>query len=677
MAIHDQNHGDVVGAIERLTKSLAAFDRVSSGVDLLRSGVFKGLGVAHYQVGDYEGALRDFKRSADVSRKAGDRKGEALALQFQAGAALSLGRQAAAERLLIEGLDLGRSLADRTLQIQAHTSLAMVVWDSDPGRAIEHLEKALDLIRKPGSPLEVGLDRQEEAITLGLLARAHANLDEMVRALEIANSAIAAATAGDGFDRALALDHRAYVYFHAGRLPEAEADARAAADLFAAEEAKLGPHELAKVGARDQKSTLNDLLQQVIVQEGHPSEALAVAERGRAQAFLEALGVPAQPPSPDTLTRIAQDIGATMVEYSVLYDPTHLLLPGRLEGQQQTLEDTLYIWVIRPGGRLTFRSVDLRALRDHWGGPLQNRIRFLLQSLENKVGPSGSGGDAGLLPLLGDLHRLLIAPIADLLPTDPEAPVIIVPHGPLFLVPFAALVDSSGRFLIQRHTLLTAPSIESLAGLRRAGPMEGWKRAGALIIGNPRTAPEAGNLPALPNAEREAKVVAAELSAEALVGQRATKAAVVQALPSARLVHFATHGLLERKADGDKMLPGALALAPSTAGEDGLLTAGEIRALHLSADLVVLSACDSGRGRITGDGVIGLSRSFLVAGVAGVVMSQWRIDDEATSAIMIDFYRRLTVARNPAQALRDAMLAAVKRGESVRSWGAFTYVGAP
>ena len=670
LAAHDLNHGDPVGAIERLNESLAAFARATSGTDLLRPHVFQSLGIAHFQVGDYRGAFNNFKSSAEESQKAGDRKGEALALQLQAGAALALGERAAAEKLLMEALVLGRSLSDRTLEIHAHTSLALVAWDSDPRRAIEPLGKALDLIRKPGPSWEAGVNRQEEAITLGLLARAHANLDETARALELANSGLTAASEGNGFDRALALDHRAYVHFRAGRLPQAEADARAAADLFAIEEARLGQHEMAKVGARDQKSTLNDLLQQVVVRAGKPEEALAIAERGRAQTFLEALGAtPAKPSSPDALARIARDLRATVVEYSVLYDPTQFLLSSRSVGLQPDREDELYIWVVRPDGNLTFRSVNLRALGDPGGEPLQNRVRFLLQLV------SGPQGDKELPGLLSDLHHLLIAPIADLLPADPDAPVVIVPHGPLFRVPFAALLDPSGRYLIQRHTLLTAPSMTSLASLRRPWPVERPKGAGTLVVGNPRTALEAGTLTALPNAEREARAVADELKAEALVGRQATEAAVIQALPRARLVHLATHGLL--KEEDDEILPGALALAPSAAGEDGLLTSGEIRALRLSADLVVLSACDSGRGRITRDGVIGLARSFLAAGAAGVVMSQWQIDDEATSTIMIDFYRQLRQSRHPAQALRAAMLAAVKRGERERFWGAFTYVGAP
>lgn len=144
-------------------------------------------------------------------------------------------------------------------------------------------------------------------------------------------------------------------------------------------------------------------------------------------------------------------------------------------------------------------------------------------------------------------------------------------------------------------------------------------------------------LPSLPGAETEALAIAEILKTKAITGDRATKTSILSQLPQARMIHLATHGLLDDFGDG---MPGAIALAPS-GNDNGLLTAGEILNLKLNAELVVLSACDTGRGDITGDGVIGLSRSLISAGVPSVIVSLWSVPDAPTAELMTDFYRDL------------------------------------
>jgi CHAT domain-containing protein len=189
----------------------------------------------------------------------------------------------------------------------------------------------------------------------------------------------------------------------------------------------------------------------------------------------------------------------------------------------------------------------------------------------------------------------------------------------------------------------------------------------SLIAGNP---PE--QLEPLPDSEQEAKTIAALLNTEALIGDRASKTTVMQQMSSARLIHLATHGLIDDlKGLG---VPGAIALAPS--GKDnGLLTADEILEMRLNAELVVLSACNTGRGRITGDGVIGLSRSFITAGVPSLLVSLWAVPDASTAFLMTEFYQNLQKSPDKAQALRQAMLTTMKRYPNPRDWAAFTLIG--
>jgi CHAT domain-containing protein len=182
-------------------------------------------------------------------------------------------------------------------------------------------------------------------------------------------------------------------------------------------------------------------------------------------------------------------------------------------------------------------------------------------------------------------------------------------------------------------------------------------------------------LSSLPGAQQEATEIAQLLNTKALIGKQATKAAILPKLPNARIIHLATHGLLDDlKGLG---VPGAIALAPDGTGElnDGLLTASEILDLNLNAELVVLSACDTGRGRITGDGVIGLSRSLITAGVPSVIVSLWSVPDAPTASLMTEFYQNLQKNPNKAQALRQAMLTTMKQHPNPIDWAAFTLIG--
>jgi CHAT domain-containing protein len=179
-------------------------------------------------------------------------------------------------------------------------------------------------------------------------------------------------------------------------------------------------------------------------------------------------------------------------------------------------------------------------------------------------------------------------------------------------------------------------------------------------------------LPALPGSEREAITIAQLLNTKPITGSQATKASIVQQMLKARIIHLATHGLLNEVKRGD--LPGAIALAPS-GNDDGLLTSSEILDLKLNAELVVLSACNTGRGKLTGDGVVGLSRALISAGVPSILVSLWPVPDDSTAELMAEFYRQLQLNPNKAQALRQAMLMTMKMHPNPQDWGAFTLIG--
>ncbi|MEM9908508.1 MAG: CHAT domain-containing protein, partial [Cyanobacteria bacterium P01_D01_bin.44] len=281
-------------------------------------------------------------------------------------------------------------------------------------------------------------------------------------------------------------------------------------------------------------------------------------------------------------------------------------------------------------------------------------------------------------------------PIADQLPTDPMAKVVFVPHRSLFLVPFAALKNTQGRYLIEDHTIAIAPSLQTLDLLQQRSPSASSDFRPAVIVGNPqmpKLPPKLGQQPqqltALPGAEAEAVAIAPLLNAQPLIGAAATETAVRAQLTQAKTIHLATHGFF----DDQQGLQSAIALTPATdeaitelnladsAPDDGLLTAQEVLDLTLQADLVVLSACNTGRGKITGDGVVGLSRSFLGAGANSLVASLWSVPDRSTAFLMSAFYQNLQTNPDKAQALRQAMLATQAQYPNPRDWAAFVLIG--
>ena len=174
------------------------------------------------------------------------------------------------------------------------------------------------------------------------------------------------------------------------------------------------------------------------------------------------------PPTIEQIKQIAKKQNATLVQYSIIAD----LEVIAEKGQGKELE--LYVWVVKPTGEVGFRKVDLKSLDTS----LENLVASSRQSLGV---PGRATAEIVQEPgtdqkqRLQKLHDLLIKPIADLLPTDSNAHVIFIPQQELFLVPFAALQDEQGKYLIEKHTILTAPSIQVLELTRQKRERVGGK----------------------------------------------------------------------------------------------------------------------------------------------------------------------------------------------------------
>jgi CHAT domain-containing protein len=519
-------------------------------------------------------------------------------------------------------------------------------------------------------------DRSLEGKVLVKLGRSFAIDGQPQAAIENYQEALKISEAtGDMALKAMTQSYWGSLSLKTGRSDEAVKHLDQAAQAFELQRPGLGDAE--QVSLFETQQATYRQLQMALIAKNLPEAALEAAERGRARAFVELLSrrlqVSSQQPNlvrslnSKQIRQTAKNQNATIVQYSLVS------------------EDKLYVWVIKPSGQIVFRPVDLTKVLFK-----QDFSTFVNQARSNDLGARGrgigvvsvrSGQARGSLTDLQRLYQVLIAPIAKELPTSISDRIIFVPQGALFLVPFAALQDNSGKYLIEQHTLSIAPSIQTLELTRAQQVKRNAQPAplAALIVGNPtmpKVLVEAGKpaeqLAALPGAEREARAIATLLNAEVLTGDAATKAKILQKIPQSRQVHLATHGLLDDF--WGIGLPGAIALAPS-GQDDGLLTTEEILDLKLNADLVVLSACDTGRGKITGDGVIGLSRAIVAAGTPSVIVSLWAVPDSPTATLMVEFYKQRLRNSSKAQALRQAMLTTMQQYPQPANWAAFVLVG--
>ncbi|BAZ00878.1 hypothetical protein NIES37_48760 [Tolypothrix tenuis PCC 7101] len=384
-------------------------------------------------------------------------------------------------------------------------------------------------------------------------------------------------------------------------------------------------------------------------------------------------------PTAEIIKQVAKNQNATLVQYSLLNQDVNVA------GKRKTQPSDLVIWVIQPTGEISLRQVDLKAWQSKHKTTLADAINHLQQShsqgLERHKGIikiSDTNQNSSSLARK-QLHELLIQPISDILPTKPEARVIFIPQDKLFFVPFATLQNENNKYLIEKYTISTAPSIQALDLLAKRHNPKTKSTQDVLIVGNPTMPTKPLNpgesfskLSPLPGAEKEAKNIASIYNTQALIGDAATETTVVKRMSNARIIHLATSGLLGNSIEN----PGLLAFAPSN-HDDGWLTAAEVSKLKLKAELVILSSCDSALGKITGDGVIGLSRAFLVAGANSVIASYDKISDESTATLMTEFHSNLTKNPDKAAALRQAMLVTMKKYPNPQDWGMFTIVGLP
>ena len=406
-----------------------------------------------------------------------------------------------------------------------------------------------------------------------------------------------------------------------------------------------------------------------IARSGRVEQAFALAERRRARDLRDRLsraaGLRVAGGTDDAKSAAAPPVTVSDVQRAIPDDRTALVeyVAGRF-GQPTT------VFVIT---RHTVRAkilTPLDSVRD-----LAARFEALIESGGNVRALAQQLGKALLQPALADLPHGITN-------------LVVVPDDAVWLVPFQALVLGDGKWAIERYAVTTVPAAAVSVMLwqrpARSGP------ARLLAFGDPRFAGEDDSgvgpmalraatpnapLPRLPATAREVRAVA-RFATDAVIRLRDdASAAFLERAPlgSYRVIHFATHAVT----DDNGIAHAGLALSPGD-GSDGFVSDGDLAALQLNADLVVLSACHTAGGAVLGgEGVRGLTAPLLQAGARAVLATEWPVDDARTEPMIVAFYTALADGRTTADALREAALGAMRDGAPPREWAAFRLVGDP
>lgn len=274
-------------------------------------------------------------------------------------------------------------------------------------------------------------------------------------------------------------------------------------------------------------------------------------------------------------------------------------------------------------------------------------LRYGTAQIKRYLGQMKMRADAGL----STLNEMLIRPLNNLLDGDS---LVIVPAGLLHYVPFHALYD--GRYLAEEFEVRYAPSAAVWCKLQERKPE---KAESSLLIG---FADER-----IPFVEDEITAIKRDVPMpKTLVADKATFTAFSRNAPKHDLIHLACHG--QFRAENPTF--SSLHLA------DGWVTVRDICEHRINAELVVLSACETGLNKVfAGDEILGLARGFLTAGAASLIVSLWTVNDAAASRLMKDLYGEMQRGHSPAASLRNAQMNSIRRGEHPYLWSPFIVIG--
>jgi CHAT domain-containing protein len=666
--------GEDQPALAIAQEALAAAEE--SGDANMRDRAIVNVAQAQVRLSEPEQALETLDRP--FPGFAQDRQARAFLWGLRASILRTLGDEDRAYEAWLDAFEAYEQMGHRGFA--AETMLRL----SDVHRARGEWDLALGLIEPALVVLAETGDRLVGAGGQCRLGETRLAMGEIDRARAAFTAAVDLAGEGSSSGRMCGVTGLAKVALAAGDLEGARGHAERAVARAEEERAALA-NAGDRAGALARTAQVFEVLTEVRMRQhalrpeaGHDADALAVAEAGRARSLVELLA-DGRVEAPAALGPRTRPLAADRIQAEVL-DEDSLLLEYALG------DAASYLWVAGPRGLATYRL------------PPRAEIEAAVLPVRDALGAPATA--AGTTDAARRLGVLLLGPAAESLGTKR---LLVVAPGVLQYLPFAALPDPrdpAGAPLLARHEIVQAPSASTVAFIRRAprAPASGPRSVAVLAdpvyeASDPRlpgpartraggTRARSGSLGRLPFSRMEAAAIAKAAGpgrAQQELGFDASRAHVLgDALAGHAVVHFATHGVL------DSAQPARSGLVLSLFDregrpQEGALGLRDVYGLRFSADLVVLSGCETALGRdLRGEGLVGLATGFLYAGVRQVVASLWRVDDLATSELMARFYRGLLQEGLPAPAaLRAAQLemAADRRWRDPYFWAGFVILG--
>lgn len=483
--------------------------------------------------------------------------------------------------------------------------------------------------------------RQRIQRARGSLALAEGNPDE---ALKLFSGSLSAASGDDSdYERVWAFDGIGRAQLALGNKAAALKAYLEAADTAERVRVRFRNEEF-KSGLFGDMRQVFDQATMLLAEHGDADRAWELSERGRGRALLDMVR-----------NRVTQGTGAAaFVASHAQTTSAHELMAAIPDEtavvQFHVLADRIYAWVMRKESNALVKIEITRSVL------VQDIERFRAAILERK---------AAAMEIGSQLYRTLITPLK----LKHGEALVIIPHDALHYLPFHALTTDN-TFLIEHFAVSYAPSAGTLKALLSRPQMS--TAPTLLAVGNP----ELGNAALdLPSAQREVERLKRMFpSAAVFVRKDATKSRVVEGAPKSRILHIAAHA----EVDSVDPLFSRIRLAPGARGGSDL-EAREVYALDLSQNsMVVLSACDSGLGRVSsGDEIWGFTRAFLGAGTSSLLVSLWPVDDESTEQLMVRFYEDALKTNDRRGSLRHAQIELLKDPKTHEPffWAPFTLVG--